>query len=313
VSATARAVDVSGDAPAALTYEFIDPDREIGSDEFRFVERFLKRTGRTEIGWHYATDLAWIYTRVRHWPRTHRILDAGGGTGPLQFLLAGMGFRVTNIDMVLPQPAPADVRRYRLTCRRLKHFAETSYADHQRQRPANHGTSFAAQLKRMLRRGLGSLREQVRAAYEPVAPGSIEWVTGNLCDLRDISQNSFDAVVSLSALEHIPIGKLGEALSELSRVSHPAAPWAVTTSATERASAWLHEPSQGWCYSVDDLTERFGAVAAGQQDAAAALQRYRDCAYLRNHLAAFYRRTDRSGMPWGIWDPRYIPVGLSRA
>jgi hypothetical protein len=35
-----------------LSYEFIDPDEEIGTEDFRFVESFMKATGRTQIGWH---------------------------------------------------------------------------------------------------------------------------------------------------------------------------------------------------------------------------------------------------------------------
>ena len=133
-----------------LTFEFIDPDEQIGSDDFHFVERFLAATGRTEIGWHYITDIAWIYSRVKNWPRTYRILDAGGGSGPLQFLLADLGFHVTNIDMVLPEPAAAHVERYRLTHRRLVHFKETGYAGHLR------GFSVPdakARLRRILSRG----------------------------------------------------------------------------------------------------------------------------------------------------------------
>jgi 2-polyprenyl-3-methyl-5-hydroxy-6-metoxy-1,4-benzoquinol methylase len=296
-----------------LTYEFIDPEQQIGSDGFSFVERFLQTTGRTEIGWHYITDLAWIFGRVKHWPRTHRILDAGGGSGPLQFFLADLGFQVTNIDMVLSRPAPVDAKRYRMTCKRLKHFDETSYAAHLRQQWSSDVKSMTARVSRSVRFRLGRMRAHLRAAFQhSTSPGRVEWVTGNLSDLRDIPSGTFDAVVSLSALEHIPLEQLATALSELSRVSRPGASWAVTTSGTEQASAWLHEPSQGWCFSAADLEARFGATAAQAQDPAGVLQRYRDCAYLKDHLAGFYRRTDRSGMPWGVWEPRYIPVGLSR-
>ena len=87
-----------------LSYEFIDPEEQIDSSDFGFVESFLKDTGRTKIGWHYITDITWMYSRIKNWPRDTKILDAGGGVGPLQFLLAEMGFHITNIDMVLAQP-----------------------------------------------------------------------------------------------------------------------------------------------------------------------------------------------------------------
>jgi len=296
-----------------LTFEFIDPDEQVKSEEFEFVERFLAANGRTEIGWHYITDLAWIYGRVRHWPRAYRILDAGGGGGPLQYFLADLGFHVTNIDMVLPTPAPVDAKRYRLKTRRLKQFAETTYASHLRAQWATGATSVPERAYRAMRGSLGRMRAHLRAACQrELSPGTIEWVTGNLCDLREIASGTFDGVVSLSSLEHIPIDELGAALGELKRVAKPDAPWAVTTSGTERAVTWLHEPSQGWCFSVIDLNGRFGAVGGRVQDPVEVLARYRNCAYLRDHLAGFYGRTGQSGMPWGVWEPKYIPVGLAR-
>ena len=156
------------------------------------------------------------------------------------------------------------------------------------------------------------VQARLRAEGRRQSVGKIEWIAGNLCDLRDIPTDTFDAVVSLSALEHIPIEQLGTALAELSRVLKPNAPWAVTTSGTEQSATWLHEPSQGWCYSVNDLNKRFGAAGARDQDPTSLLERYRNCTYLREHLAGFYTCTERLGMPLGVWDPRYIPVGLSR-
>jgi hypothetical protein len=73
-----------------LTYYLIDPDEQINSDDFKFIESFLKATGRTQLGWHYITDITWIYSQVKNLPRNFTILDAGGGAGPVQFLLAEM-------------------------------------------------------------------------------------------------------------------------------------------------------------------------------------------------------------------------------
>jgi hypothetical protein len=101
-------------------------------------------------------------------------------------------------------------------------------------------------------------------------------------------------------------------LSEISRVLTSGASWAVTTSGTDQAATWLHEPSQGWCYSEDDLESRFGAVRARDQSPVQVMEHYRKCGYLKEHLAGFYRRSARNGMPLGVWDPKYIPVGLSR-
>ena len=89
-----------------LQYEFIDPDIQIASEDFKIIESFLKMTNRTQIGWHYISDITWVYSHIKHWPRDFKILDAGGGAGgPVQFLMAELGFDITNIDLNLNQPA----------------------------------------------------------------------------------------------------------------------------------------------------------------------------------------------------------------
>ncbi|UFP95979.1 hypothetical protein [Gloeobacter morelensis] len=41
-----------------LTYELIDLQEQLESKEFRFVEAFLQANGRTQLGWHYCTDIS---------------------------------------------------------------------------------------------------------------------------------------------------------------------------------------------------------------------------------------------------------------
>ena len=77
-----------------MQYEYLDPDELIGTEDFLEVELFLKLTGRTQVGWHYIIDLTWIYSQAKHWPEGLRILDAGGGAGPTQYMLAEMGMDV---------------------------------------------------------------------------------------------------------------------------------------------------------------------------------------------------------------------------
>ncbi len=59
-------------------YSLSPYDEEIGTEDFRFVESFMKATGRTQIGWYYITDITWIYSRVKDWSRDLKIVDAGG-------------------------------------------------------------------------------------------------------------------------------------------------------------------------------------------------------------------------------------------
>lgn len=295
------------DLSAARRFEYLDPDVLMASPEFRDVERFLRATRRREIGWHYVVDLTWIYRQARGWPQRARVLDAGGGAGPAQFLLAEMGFDVVNVDLVHTLPRAPWRRRYGVSLERLPSHATTAYVDHLR---ATYGRAGTARW-----RLLGDLRARWRvgrwraAAGLRPTPGTLRLVEGNLCAMPELADHSFDAVVSLSALEHVPAGDLPRAMAEIRRVLKPGAAWAVTTSATQRPQSWFHEPSRGWCFSAADLARHFDATGA-QSGVAQVLEHYRECTYLREHLADFYRRSGENGMPWGKWDPQYVPVGI---
>jgi len=305
-----------------LNYEFIDPEEQINSEDFQFVESFLKSTGRTQLGWHYITDISWIYSKVKQWPKGFKILDAGGGLGPIQFLLAEMGFDVTNIDLSLSAPPNVYRHRYQTQLKTLPSFVPTSYREFL---SSSHLKSkVASQVKKWVKSSpvyqfwisqkYITRHERWRSAMglsdNPL--GQIQWYIANLCDMPEIPSCYFDAVVSLSSLEHIPDNLLDQALAEIRRVLKPDAYWAITTSGTEEASTWFHEPSQGYCFSVSDLQSRFRANALKGQNPEIILSRYRECSYLKNNLADFYKKTGKFGMPWGIWDPKYIPVGITQ-
>lgn len=36
----------------------------------------------------------------------------------------------------------------------------------------------------------------------------------------------------------------------------------------------------------------------------------RGCSELRDNLPDFYFKSGNNGIPWGVWDPRYQPVGV---
>jgi 2-polyprenyl-3-methyl-5-hydroxy-6-metoxy-1,4-benzoquinol methylase len=304
-----------------LYYEFIDPSDQITSADFAEVESFLRDTGRTQIGWHYITDLTWLYRRARHWPNRLCILDAGGGgNGPLQFLLAELGHHVVNMDLHFPELPASYRRRYGTRLRHLPSHTSTDYVA--LLAPNTRAERLKAMIKRtaLYRTWRGWSEGQQYAARHDAwrarhglahrDVGRIEWVRANLCAAPEMQSNSFDAVVSLSALEHVPLDLLPQALAEIRRLARPDAHWAVTTSGTEQERTWFHEPSRGHCFAEKDLQRLFGAHFKGGLDASTALQRYRECAYLRENLAEFYKRSGAYGMPWGIWDPKYIPVGL---
>jgi hypothetical protein len=62
-------------------------------------------------------------------------------------------------------------------------------------------------------------RSSVNLSDTPL--GSVQWCVRNLCHTPKISSGDFDAVVSLSAWEHIPYELLDSALTEIRRVLTP--------------------------------------------------------------------------------------------
>ena len=304
----------------SLAFEYLDPEKIIGSEDFFFVERFLKATGRTQIGWHYIIDLTWIYRRFKDRPPGLCVLDAGGGIGPAQFLLAELGHNVTNADLVHRSPARWQRRRYGMTITILPSYESTSYVEHLKKFG---GDGLYARLKWIAARypWINSLRspqatarhvawrQSAGLAERPI--GHIELVSGNLAAMPEVESNRFNAVVSLSALEHIPAESLQPAIVELKRLLSPEAIWAITTSGTERRETWWHAPSQGHCFCESDLEDMFCAAPRTQKESPnEILDLYRKNSYLRKNLAQFYKKSGNNGMPWGEWNPLYVPCGI---
>ena len=73
-------------------------------DEERPTVNELKRLARSlglEFGWHYLLDLTWIISHLRSaalLAAGNKIMDAGAGTGILQWYLAEGGTQVLSVD-----------------------------------------------------------------------------------------------------------------------------------------------------------------------------------------------------------------------
>ena len=86
-------------------------------DRHRACVNALKRTARSlnlEFEWHYLLDLTWILDHLGPL-KGRRIMDAGAGTGLIQWYLADQGAKVLSVDRSsradLPLLAPLDVTR----------------------------------------------------------------------------------------------------------------------------------------------------------------------------------------------------------
>ncbi len=279
-------------------------------DEHRPLVEELKQLAQRlgiGLGWHYLLDLTWIISQLGS-VDGRRILDAGAGTGLAQWYLAAHGARVISVDRVSRADLSLRFRaRYRL--RGLRQNDLLSSTDLIRLRIGQSKT-----LSQKFTRTLRGLAGLVMMAVHYRSPGMVLLYNQNLASLPMVEDNSQDAVIAVSALEHNPPVSLGKVVGELMRVLKPGGVLMATLAAAKDRD-WLHEPSQGWCYTERSLRRIFQL----SDDAASNFQHHDQlladliaCTELRDNLADFYFHSGDNGMPWGEWNPEYQPVGVVR-
>jgi 2-polyprenyl-3-methyl-5-hydroxy-6-metoxy-1,4-benzoquinol methylase len=276
-------------------------------DRHRAGVNALKRTARSlnlEFGWHYLLDLTWIIDHLGP-VKGRRILDAGAGTGVLQWHLAELGADVLSVDRGSRANLPSRFRsRYHVTGLRKGDLAPSVQVFQANlQGPAKLPAKVSSQARELI--GLAEPRR---------APGRVTIYNQDLKCLEDIASDSLDAVVAVSALEHNSPEDLPLVVAELLRVLKPGGMLLATLGAA-RDQDWFHEASQGWCYTEASLRRLFGLPSSARSNYSEydhLMDLLRNNRELQDGLAGFYYRSGDNGMPWGIWDPKYQSVGVKR-
>ena len=272
--------------------------------------RALAADLRLEFGWHYLLDLTWIIERLGT-VKGKRILDAGAGTGILQWYLADQGAEVISVDRLSRAALPLRFRRRfnvaGLRSEDLLPASETFWKGFNRPARGPLPRRWAARLAAQAR-DLGGYW------LAPANGGSVWVYNQDLAALPDLPGASVDAIVSVSALEHNTPEGLTQVVPELTRVLKPGGVLLATLTAGKEKD-WWHEPSSGWCYTDTTLKRLFDLP----QDTPSNYDRYdelfaalRGCAELRDNLAKFYFEDGCKGMPGGRWNPQYQPVGVCK-
>jgi len=257
-----------------------------------------------DFGWHYLLDLTWIINQLGlDTPgQPLKILDAGAGVGVLQWYLASQGAQVLSVDRLDRAHLALRFRgRFRVTGLRAQDLHSM---------PQTMLSSTMPLKRRLVDLGRGLAGWMGGRAGR----GSVTLYHQDLQTLTDIPDNTLDAVVAVSALEHNSPEDLGLVVKELLRTLKPGGKILATLGAA-RDQDWFHEPSQGWNYSADSLRKHFNLATDTADNYACyneILAALRECAELRDNLAGFYARSGDNGMPWGKWDPQYLVVGVCK-
>jgi SAM-dependent methyltransferase len=163
----------------------------------------------------------------------------------------------------------------------------------------------------------GALRAAATTILEPIrpkAPGMVTFYQQRLDHLAELRDESFDAVVSVSALEHNRKEDLPEVVAELLRLLKPGG-LLLATVAAARGEDWYHEPSGGWCLTEQSLRSIFSLSPNSRSNFSeydSLFRKIRENKVLPERLAPMFFRSGDNGMPWGIWDPKYMPVGVRK-
>ena len=258
---------------------------------------------------HYLLDLTWIISQLGEIKGKH-ILDAGAGTGLMQWHLAQNGAEVISVDRMSRADLPLRFRsRFQVQGLRSEDLLPASRVIGSNVAIHSQGKHISPVKKTLLR-----LRDVYYLVKRPSAPGRVIIYNQDLTNLEHIADNSMDAVVAVSALEHNTPEGLQAVVKEITRVLKPGGVLRATLGAGKDQD-WWHEPSSGWCYTDASLRRLFDLPPDTPSNYARhdeLLATLRNCPELRDNLAGFYKQSDQNGMPWGVWDPQYQPVGVCK-
>jgi SAM-dependent methyltransferase len=267
----------------------------------------VSRATRVEPGWHYLLDLTWIVENLGP-VEGKQILDAGAGMGLMQWYLIEQGaVEVISADRGSRYDLPLVMRsRYKVSGLRRSDLGPAWNV-------LKGNVSRASGIGKMVYflRGLAAL---VMIALPKHFSGKVLIYNEDLSSMPDIPDNSLDAVVAVSALEHNSPEGLQEVVAEIMRKLKPGGKLLATLCAGKDKD-WFHEPSHGWCYTdmtlrrLFDLSEDIPSNYARYDEL---LNSLKNSTELREKLAKIYFQSGDNGMPWGKWDPQYQPVGVCK-
>lgn len=269
-------------------------------EHVKYIDQMTKELNK-QLGWHYILDIAWILEQVKDLPKGAVILDGGGGYGLLQFILFEKGYNVISVDFIDRNLREAEIEKYRAQFIHDREIFGNEYVQHLNR---NYGNTVNAEVS------FDVIDDTL--LFSANSP-KIVFYRGDLSRLSYISDNSIDCIVSLSALEHNPKEIIGSIYEEFKRICKADGIMALTLSGTEAQEDWFHVQSKGWCFTQQTLVELFqlDLYESNFNHVYDIFQKLKLSSKLEKRLAPLYFKSGENGMPWGVWNPEYIPVGVS--
>tara|TARA_B110000008_G_C16955074_1_gene557856 strand:+ start:192 stop:1157 length:966 start_codon:yes stop_codon:yes gene_type:complete len=278
-------------------------------------------------GWHYDLDFLWILKSLKdkNIGKNATILDAGGGLGPFQYILSARGYNVVSLDFSRREPPIEAKGLFNITVDEKDFNYDHDYQD------------FISLQDNVL------LKDKVIKALKEFNWLSLRWIFyklktwvlhtyfskkakftldkrkfGNLTFRRaafhDIpyEDNYFDAVVSISAIEHADKNLLKQNISEILRVVDPSGMVLLTTSSSTNDQEEFDYQTSGWCFSSDSISKIMGReVSFRQQDLESASKKILTSEHWRRRLDPYYLLD--KGSPFSkkkIKSLPYLPIGF---
>ncbi|MBZ0220843.1 MAG: methyltransferase domain-containing protein [Candidatus Methylomirabilis sp.] len=304
--------------------ELLDTSLIENREKLALIDRW-KKVLDLEIGWHYDLDIIWALREVERLglKKGALVMDAGAGNGLLQFLLAVSGYNVLSVDFAGRKAPPAAKRIFEMeeeehdigaTGNPYRHFIKH-----------NRGGIDARKVARWLRSPFKAAGAASRKALRLVDPdlisealssrkrsyGRVRYVKGDFTDLKNIESGSVDCIVSISALEHNGFEAIRKSVTEFTRVLKKGSAMAITISAARDAD-WYFKPCEGWCLSAGTIRDLFG-----MGDCPSNFERYDELftklkrsREIEARISRHYKMSGENGLPWGVYDPKYQPVGV---
>jgi 2-polyprenyl-3-methyl-5-hydroxy-6-metoxy-1,4-benzoquinol methylase len=267
------------------------------------------------IGWHYILDITWILKNLKCQPGSI-IIDAGAGNGAAQFVLAARGYNIISVDYrqrFIPLTAAL---RFPISKAYQGKFTHT-YIDHLEKRSSKN--KWEVILKRIQRLRMQDLEILllpilwIGRILLLIKTGKIKYYQADMRQMKMVENDSVDAIISVSAIEHMKVEDIPAAISEFERVLKPDGRMIITTSAA-REKDWFHEITQGWSFSKKTLKDLFKFDNESTSDISSEydqiMTEIKLSTELKHRADFLYKLTGYNSMPDGIWNPQYCPVGI---